>query len=153
MIVIGNDPLGDARLGARWRAARQCLSTLIVSDCVATATAEAADILLPVAAWTERGGTFVNYEGRAQGFAPVFQRAEPLPNTAEVLADLAHCLDLALPDTAAVLSNIFPGYQAPLPGTVGSSLSALPLTMQTESPIGSAPLGHPGHWQVTLASW
>ncbi|SFI49820.1 NADH-quinone oxidoreductase subunit NuoG [Nitrosomonas sp. Nm34] len=153
LIVMGNDPLGDTRLGARWREARQCLSTFIVSDCVATATAEAADILLPVAAWTERGGTFVNYEGRAQGFAPVFQRAEPLPNTAEVLADLAHCLELALPDAAAVLSNIFPGYQAPLPGTLGSSLSAFPLTMQTETPIGSAPLGHPGHWQVTLASW
>jgi NADH-quinone oxidoreductase subunit G len=153
LIVIGNDPLGDARLGTRWRAARRHLSTLIVLDCVATATAEAADILLPVAAWAERGGTFVNYEGRAQGFAPVFQRTEPLPNTVEVLADLAHCLELALPDAAAVLSNLFPGYQAPLPGTLGSALSAPPLTMQTGTTIGPASSAHPGNWQVALASW
>ncbi|TYP91269.1 MULTISPECIES: NADH-quinone oxidoreductase subunit NuoG [Nitrosomonas] len=153
LIVMGNDPLGDARLGARWRAARQRLSTLIVLDCVATTTAEAADILLPVAAWAERGGTFVNYEGRAQGFAPVFQRAEPLPNTVEVLADLAHCLELTLPDVPAVLNNLFPGYQTPFPGTMGPSLPAPSLTMQTDTTIGTASITHPGHWQVALTSW
>lgn len=153
LIVIGNNPFGDARLGARWREARQRLSTLIVLDCVATATAEAADILLPVAAWAERGGTFVNYEGRAQGFAPVFQRAERLPSTAEVISDLAQYLELALPDVAAVLSNVFPGYQVPIPGTLGSSLPAPPLTMQIDTTIRPASVAHPGHWQVALASW
>ncbi len=153
LIVIGNDPLGDARLGARWRVARQHLNTLIVLDCVATATAEAADILLPVAAWAERGGTFVNYEGRAQGFAPVFQRAERLPSTAEVIADLAHCIEIALPNAATVLNNTFPDYQSPIPGTLGSSLPAPSLTMQIDTTIRPASLAHPGHWQVALATW
>ncbi|MDV6344082.1 NADH-quinone oxidoreductase subunit NuoG [Nitrosomonas sp. Is37] len=153
LIVAGNDPLGDARLGARWRVACQRLSTLIVLDCVATATAEAADILLPVAAWAERSGTFVNYEGRAQGFASVFQRSEPLLSTAEVIADLAQCLALALPDAAVVLSDAFPGYQAPVPGTLGSPLAALPLPVQIDTTIRLAWRLHPGRWQAALASW
>lgn len=146
LIVAGNDPLGDARLGPRWRAACQRLDALIVLDCVATATAQAADILLPVAAWAERGGTFVNYEGRAQGFAPVFQRAEPLPATAEVIADL---VDLALPDVTAALSDAIPGYQAPIPGTLGSPIPVSPLPAHID--VATRP--ESGPWQAALTTW
>jgi len=153
LIVAGNDPLGDTRLGSRWLAARQRLDTLIVLDCIATATAEAADILLPVAAWTERSGSFVNYEGRAQGFAPVFQRPEPLPTITEVITDLAQVLDLALPDVAAVLSDVFPGYQAPAPGAHGAAIPVFPLPARIDT------VSHPdrgldhGPWQAALAAW
>lgn len=153
LIVTANDPFGDARLGARWRAAHQHLNSLIVLDCVTTATAEAADILIPVAAWTERGGTFVNYEGRAQGFAPVFQRPEFLPSTAQVIADLAQCLELALPDAAVALGDAFPGYQAPVPGTVGSLLPAPTIPMHIDTAIRQAYGPHPGRWQAALSTW
>lgn len=153
LIVVGNDPLGDARLGHRWRAARQHLSTLIVLDCVATATAAAADILFPVAAWAERGGTFVNYEGRAQGFAPVFQRPELLPSTAEVIADLAQCLGLSLSDIAVVLNEAFPGYQAPVPGAPGTLMPALPLPMHIDTTIRPDHVSHHRHWQAALTTW
>jgi NADH-quinone oxidoreductase subunit G len=153
LIVAGNDPLGDARLGSRWRAARQRLNTLIVLDCVATATAKAADILLPVAAWAERGGTFVNYEGRAQGFAPVFNRPEFLPNSAQVIIDLAQQLDLTLPDVTIALNDAFPGFQAPAPGTAGSPIPEppQPIHIDTISRVDHAP----NHelWQAALATW
>lgn len=153
LIVAGNDPLGDARLGSRWRAACQRLDALIVLDCVATATAQAADILIPVAAWAERGGTFVNYEGRAQGFAPVFQRAEPLPATAEVIKDLA--LDLALPEA---LSDAFPGYQAPIPGALGSPIPVSPIPVslvpaQIDAATRPDPGPWQGPWQAVLTTW
>ena len=147
--MASNDPLGDARLGPRWRAACQRLDTLIVLDCIATATAQAADILIPVAAWAERGGTFVNYEGRAQGFAPVFQRPEPLPTTAGVITDLAHALDLALPDVTAALSDAFPGYQAPAPGAPGSPIPVSPLPAH----IDAATRPDRGSWQAALTTW
>lgn len=149
LIVASNDPLGDARLGSRWRAACQRLDALIVLDCVATATAQAADILLPVAAWAERGGTFVNYEGRAQGFAPVFQRSEPLPTTGDVITDLAQALDLTLPDVTSLLGDAFPGYQAAAPGALGSPMpvSALPAQIDAASRPDCGP------WQAALATW
>lgn len=153
LIVAGNDPLGDARLGPRWRAARQRLDSLIVLDCIATATAEAADILLPVAAWAERGGSFVNYEGRAQGFAPVFQRPEPLPATAEVMTDLAQLLDLTLPEAAAVISDAFPGYTAPSPGTPGSHIAASPPPAHIDAASRPDLELDGGPWQAALASW
>jgi NADH-quinone oxidoreductase subunit G len=46
--------------------------TLIVLDSAGTETARRADILLPVADWSEAAGTLVNHEGRAQrSFAAV----------------------------------------------------------------------------------
>lgn len=153
LIVASNDPLGDARLGPRWRAACQRLDTLIVLDCVATATAQAADILIPVAAWAERGGTFVNYEGRAQGFAPVFQRPEPLPTTAEVITDLAHAIGLALPDVTAALSDAFPGYQAPAPGAPGSPLPVSALPAHIDAATRPDRGRYHGPWQAALTTW
>ncbi|GJL72307.1 MAG: hypothetical protein NMNS01_15060 [Nitrosomonas sp.] len=153
LIVAGTDPLGDTRLGSRWRAACQRLNTLIVLDCIATTTTAAADILFPVAAWAERGGTFVNYEGRAQGFAPAFKRLELLPSTAEVIADLVQCLDLYLPDAPAVLSEAFPGYQAPVPGSAGSLMPVHPLPTHIDTATRSDHEHHHKHWQAALTTW
>jgi len=169
LLVAGNDPFGDARLGARWRTACQRLDTLIVLDCIATATALAADILIPVAAWAERGGTFVNYEGRAQGFAPAFQRTEPLPATAEIMMDLALLLALDLPDAASLPGDALPGYQTPTPGAPGTRLipirtlaivseghSYLPSPSVRRWPEGSdegETATHHGIWQAALSTW
>lgn len=153
LIVAGNDPLGDPRMGSRWRAACQRLDSLIVLDCVATATAQAADILLPVAAWAERGGTFVNYEGRTQSFAPAFQRPEPLPAAAEVIADLAQVLGFALPEAAAVLSDAFPGYRAPAPGAPGSPIHVSPLPAQIDAATRPDRGLYSGPWQAALTTW
>lgn len=153
LIVAGNDPFGDTRLGVRWRAARQRLDSLIVLDCVATATAEAADILIPVATWAERSGTFVNYEGRAQGFTHTFRRPEFLPSTAEVIADLARHLELVLPDVATALGDTFPGYQAPVPGAPGSPLPALAIPMHIDTTIHQGCESRPRRWQAALSTW
>lgn len=71
LIVLGSDPLGSGAGAGRWAALRERLSFLLVLDCVQTATAKGADIFIPLAAFPERAGTFVNYAGLAQGFAQV----------------------------------------------------------------------------------
>uniref|UniRef100_UPI00356404E0 NADH-quinone oxidoreductase subunit NuoG n=1 Tax=Rhodosalinus sp. TaxID=2047741 RepID=UPI00356404E0 len=62
---------GGADLAARLFAAAE---TVILLDSAGTETARRADIVLPVADWSEAAGTFVNHEGRAQrSFAAVPQ--------------------------------------------------------------------------------
>ncbi len=153
LIVAGNDPLGDSRFGPRWRAACRNLSALIVLDCILTATAKAADILFPVAAWTERGGTFINYEGRAQGFAPVFHRPEYLPSVAEVITDLGQYLGHSLQAAPSVLGDIFSDFEIPKPGTTGSLIIAPSLPMPTTAPAHSVQESCSSMWQAALTSW
>ncbi|SFK55714.1 NADH dehydrogenase subunit G [Nitrosomonas aestuarii] len=154
LIVAGNDPFSDPRFGLRWRAACRNLNTLIVLDCILTATAEAADILFPVAAWTERGGTFVNYEGRAQSFLPVFHRPEYLPSAADVIADLAKYLECSQQDVLSVLQDTFPDFQVPAPGTLGSPIP-VSLPPISDSPSAGSPLlsSNNSTWQTALMSW
>lgn len=153
LIVAGNDPLGNARFGSRWRAACRNLNALIVFDCISTATAQAADILFPVAGWAERGGTFINYEGRAQGFAPVFHRPGYLPNLAEIITDLARYLGHSLRDAPSVLCDIFPDFQAPKPGTAGSLINAPLLPMPATASMYSVEKFRNSAWQAALVSW
>ena len=153
LIVAGNDPLGDSRFAPRWRMARRNLNALIVLDCVATATAEAADILIPVAAWPERGGTFVNYEGRAQGFAPVFRRPEYLPSTADIIADLAIMLEHPLKNTASILHDALPGFIAPSPGAAGAHINVQKLPILNAVAMQSVQKCHDSTWQAALTSW
>lgn len=95
LLVAAEDPFGTALGAGRWRLLRQRLKTLIVIDCIATDTATQADIFIPAAAWAERNGLFINYEGRAQAFAQVFRRNQPQPLPATVLAHLARGLKQA----------------------------------------------------------
>jgi NADH-quinone oxidoreductase, chain G len=62
LLVASQDPFGTGPLARRWRQACEGLDDLIVLDCIKTATLRAASIQIPVAAWTERTGIFVNYE-------------------------------------------------------------------------------------------
>lgn len=153
LIVAGNDPLSDPRFGPRWRAACRNLNALIVLDCIATVTAKTADILIPIAAWPERGGTFVNYEGRAQGFAPVFRRLEFQPSTADVITDLACMLENPLKATASILHDAIPGFVAPPPGTAGSHIKTAKLPVPVAASRQSVEEFHDNGWRAALTSW
>ncbi|MHB1566196.1 MAG: 2Fe-2S iron-sulfur cluster-binding protein [Acidiferrobacter sp.] len=71
---LSADPLGHDWGSADWRALRPALRHVTVMDMINTDTGTAADIFLPTAAFPERRGVFINYEGRVQAFAPVYQR-------------------------------------------------------------------------------
>ncbi len=63
MYVVGIDPSGDY---PACRAALESLEFLVVQDMFLTATAQAAHVVLPSAAFVERDGTYTNAERRVQ---------------------------------------------------------------------------------------
>ncbi|CAN7346976.1 NADH-quinone oxidoreductase subunit NuoG [Polaromonas sp. LjRoot131] len=93
VILLNNEPEFDSAAGARAK------STLNAAQMVVTlspfkANMGFSDVLLPIAPFTETPGTFVNAEGRMQGFHAV---VKPLGDTRpawKVLRVLANLLDL-----------------------------------------------------------
>ncbi len=94
VILLNNEPEFDSAVGAR---ARDALTQadMVVSLNPFKANMEFADVLLPIAPFTETSGSFVNAEGRLQSFHAV---VKPLGETRpawKVLRVLANLLDIA----------------------------------------------------------
>ena len=64
--VIGHDPLAGA--GADVRAALERVPTLVFLGANDNTTSARASLVMPLAAWVERDGTFTNFQGRVQRF-------------------------------------------------------------------------------------
>jgi NADH-quinone oxidoreductase subunit G len=73
--VFEHDMLEGAWPAAETRASLQAVETLVYLGTNANATSALAHLILPVAAWVERDGTFTNFQGRVQRFRPA---VEPL---------------------------------------------------------------------------
>ncbi len=67
-------------------------ATIVTHDIVANATTKHADVVLPVTASQERGGTRTNWEGRAQRFQPGVAGPRLVQHDWEVLVQLAGLL-------------------------------------------------------------
>ncbi|HEY1103434.1 MAG TPA: NADH-quinone oxidoreductase subunit NuoG [Burkholderiaceae bacterium] len=119
VLLLNTEPAHDSAAGARATAALQKTQMVVTLSPFKT-NLDISDVLLPIAPFTETAGTFVNAEGRVQGFHGVVR---PLGDTRpgwKVLRVLGSMLGLpgfafeiveevraaALPaDVAAVLSN------------------------------------------------
>src|SRR4029079_17689402 len=93
VILLNNEPEFDSAAGAR---AKSSLNTaqMVVTLSRFKANMAFSDVLLPIAPFTETSGTFVNAEGRVQGFHAV---VKPLAETRpawKVLRVLANLLGL-----------------------------------------------------------
>jgi len=107
-LLLNVEPVFDSAAGA---AASQALAQadMVVSLSPFKANLEFSDVLLPIAPFTETPGTFVNAEGRAQGFHAV---VKPLGETRpgwKVLRVLANMLGLSafgFESTAEVLDHL-----------------------------------------------
>lgn len=93
LLVIGQDPLVTDPAEREVRRALAALDCLIVVELFPTATASAADIVLPAASFAEKDGTFTSTERRVQRV----RRVVPPPGAArvdwEILEALAARLD------------------------------------------------------------
>jgi NADH-quinone oxidoreductase subunit G len=65
--IAGDDPVGDGALTAE---AVRAAGFVVVHELFRTATAEAADVVLPANSWAEREGTFTSGERRVQRLYP-----------------------------------------------------------------------------------
>jgi len=71
LYIMGENPLRSLPQPERISNALRDLKFLVVQDILATETTHLADVVLPGAAFSEKGGSFTNLEGRIQSFEPV----------------------------------------------------------------------------------
>lgn len=79
-----------------WHQARSKLKFLIVQDLFMTETAAQADVVLPTLSFVEKGGSFVNIEGRVQRLLPGKEIPEGLFSDGEIFAMIAKLLHLPI---------------------------------------------------------
>jgi NADH-quinone oxidoreductase subunit G len=94
VLLLNNEPEFDSAAGASAKAALQ-QADMVVTLSPFKANMDFSDVLLPIAPFTETSGTFVNAEGRVQGFHAVVKplgETRPAWKVLRVLANL-----LALP--------------------------------------------------------
>jgi NADH-quinone oxidoreductase subunit G len=90
--VFGHDLFAAGWPEDEVRAALDRVETLVFQGTNANATSERARLLLPSAAYTEREGTFTNFQGRVQRFWPALEPLGEARADWEILAEVARAL-------------------------------------------------------------
>jgi len=122
LLVVGEDPAGDGILRPE---ALQSLEALVVADWWESPTAEAAHVALPICAWGESDGVFVNFQGRAQRTRRAVRPEGAADPAWRVLADLG--LRFGLAGSYASSAAIFDEVAARVPAFAGLSYRVLGL--------------------------
>lgn len=99
--IVGADPASDSKQLAD---AVKKGGFVVVQEINMTATAELADVVLPVQAFTERDGTYTTGERRVQRFYPAVPAAAGLMPDFGVTGKIAERLDLELEKNFAVMA-------------------------------------------------
>lgn len=115
LVVVAEDPVASAPSPSQAMGALEALDSLVVLDAYLTPTAQAAQVVLPVAAFGEEWGTFTNLEGRVQCCRAL---AHPPGEAREgwmALGSLLHALGVRTPfgawgDVLAAMGRAVPGY-------------------------------------------
>jgi len=96
LLLLGADPLADFPDAGLAREGLAGAATVIALDCLRNASVDQADIVLPVSAFGERGGTFTNLEGRLLHLGQKLVPSGLARADWEVAADLAIALGSSL---------------------------------------------------------
>jgi len=156
LVVAGVDP-GDLADPAAALEALEATRFLVSLELRVSAVTDRADVVLPVAAATEKAGTFVNWEGRPGTFGAALAVPETRTDL-QVLGALADAMDvhLGLPDAAAArrelnalvpdITSSFAGVPSAIPhGSGGGSAEAAEMPTATAgSPARAVGGGAPG---------
>jgi NADH-quinone oxidoreductase subunit G len=160
LLLLNVEPVLDMADPQRAHAALQQAEMVVAFTAFRDAAVEGADVLLPIAPFSETAGTFVNAEGRAQGFQGVVRPRGDTRPAWKVLRVLGNLLGLSgfdfesvdqvrsvalgtTDDTTGRLSNltsIVPDTPRPLGGaiTADTSVGTLRLERLAEVPIYAA---------------
>ncbi|MBN8753740.1 MULTISPECIES: NADH-quinone oxidoreductase subunit NuoG [Variovorax] len=124
VLLLNNEPVFDSAAG---KAAADVIGNaqMVVTLSPFKANLEFSDVLLPIAPFTETPGTFVNAEGRLQGFHAVVKpqgETRPAWKVLRVLANLLGLPGFAFESTAEVLATI--GDKGAVPANALSNATA-----------------------------
>ena len=101
LYVHAANPVGLLPRGASAAEALSQLGFLVVHDLFLTDTAKLAHVVLPAAAWSEKGGTVVNMEGRVQRLHQAVPPPGGFPEDSRVFTELARRAGREWPDFRA----------------------------------------------------
>jgi len=135
LLLLNTEPVLDAADAAAARKALSLSGLVVGLTAFKDTLADVADVLLPIAPFTETAGTFVNAEGRAQSFHGVVKPLGDARPAWKVLRVLGNLLKLtgfdfetaddvraeALGDTAALAARLDNRSQAPLSAAVAAA--------------------------------
>jgi len=96
LFILGANPAMRYPDGPFVNAALDKLDFLVVADLFETSTTAKADVVLPLAGWSEQAGSFVNLEGRYQRFARVLPPAQGVKTGVEIIRAVAAAMDAPL---------------------------------------------------------
>ena len=153
LYVLGADPAMEVPDHAAWEAARRATPFLVVHDLFLTATAAAADVVLPALAFAERDGTVTTIEGRVQRLTAAVRGPGEARADADILLALADRLGAEW--AYAGWEEVFREAAARVPGlAVDAVLTPPPLPDGWAAEVrlpGEAPRPSPGEawWLLT----
>jgi len=101
LYLVASDPVHDAPDATLGRRALEAGVFTIAHDLLPTASNRHANVLLPAAAVPERAGTYTDWEGRAQPFAPGIEPAGLAQSDWEILAAISNEAGVAAPRALA----------------------------------------------------
>lgn len=97
-----------------WKEAKEKLKFLVVQDLFLSETAQQADVVLPALSYVEKGGCFINIEGRVQLLAPGKDIPENIYSDAEIFTLIAQKLSFNLSFSQEFAESLKPGVRLPL---------------------------------------
>ncbi len=92
-----------------WKSVRKNLGCLVVQDMFLTKTAQDADVVLPTLSFVEKGGSFMNIEGRIQKLKPGKAIPKNIYADSYIFVRLAHKIGCSLVIDEAFLNKLKPG--------------------------------------------
>ena len=117
MFIVGENPVGSLPAQVRAQESLRKLDLLVCQELFLTETAALAHVVLPVASWIEKSGTFTNTEGHVQAVRPSIEPVGESRPDWEIFVALSILLDspLEYAESKEILKEIrslIPGYGA-----------------------------------------
>jgi predicted molibdopterin-dependent oxidoreductase YjgC len=96
LYLAGENPLVTYPDTAQTQKALESLEFLVVQDQFLTPTAKLADVVLPVASFAEKSGTFTNFERRVQKLTPGIEQLEGVKTDLAIFNELSRLMGYEL---------------------------------------------------------
>ena len=123
LYLVGENPVVAYPDATQTRRALESLDFLVVQDLFLTPTAKCADVVLPVASFAEKSGTYTNFERRIQMLNCGLNRLEGVKTDLEIFKELSHKMGYEM--TASMPEEVMREISALVPLYAGINYSQI----------------------------